>query len=200
VSEVTTVLPGLLALAISAYALYLSRAEARKTREEGTIRDSYDEFEQLCRLRMEHWSTSHLLETPDNYALVKRQLGIALAPLTDAERSKLLLLERAVGIAIFDLFEETYYRRDRAARQRDGGRVEFLDTVLDYFTGRLLANPRLRWLWSREGGNMCAFFEPETIRHYEAKLASGGELEDGDDVDQIDPAGPYLPAPEVSAA
>ncbi len=195
-----TILPSLLAVLISAYALYVSSTEARKRRDENTISDSYDEFEQLCRLRMEHWSATHLLETADNYAPVKQQLAIALAPLSGAEQARLLLLERAVGIAIFDLFEETCYQRNQATNQRDRDRVEFLDTVLEYFTGRLLANPRLRWLWSADGGNMCAFFEPQTIARYEANLGATGELEVGDGVNQIDPAGPYLSASEVGAS
>lgn len=148
---------------------------------------------------MEHWSASHLLETPDNYALVKHHLGIALAPLTDAARSRLLLSERAVAIVIFDLFEETCYQHERATKQGDPDRVDFLKTVLDYFTGRLLANPRLRWLWSAHGGNMRAFFELQTIELYEATLGDGSQLEVGDEENEIDPSGPYLAATEATA-
>ncbi len=198
-SEIATILPGALAFAVSVYALHVSRAEARKARDEDTIRNSYDEFEQLGRLRMEHWSASHLLETPDNYALVKHHLAVALAPLTDAAHSRLLLSERAVAIIIFDLFEETCYQHERATRQGDRDRVDFLKTVLDYFTGRLLANPRLRWLWSDHGGNMRAFFEPLTIELYEATLGDGRQLEVGDAENQIDPTGPFLVATEATA-
>ncbi len=198
-SEIQTILPGILAFAVSAYALYVSRTEARKARDEDTVRSSYDEFEQLGRLRMDHWRASHLFETPDNYAQVKYHLAIALAPLTEAAHSQLLLSERAVAIVIFDLFEETCYQHERAEKQGDRDRVDFLKTVLDYFTGRLLANPRLRWLWSAHGGNMRAFFEPQTVELYEATLQDGDQLGIGDGENQIDPTGPYLAATKGTA-
>lgn len=141
---------------------------------------------------MEHWKAVHLFEMPENYAFAKGHLTAAVMPLTDAERSQMLLCERSIAIAIFDVFEETYYHRERAKKHGDDDRVVFLDAVLTYFTGRLLANPRLRWLWSSRGGNLCAFFEVDTIGLYDEALPDIGELEVGDGVDQVDPTGPYL--------
>lgn len=44
-NEIATILPGALVVAVSVYALHVSRAEARKARDENTIKSSYDEFE-----------------------------------------------------------------------------------------------------------------------------------------------------------
>lgn len=191
-TTLASIVPGLLAIAVSAYALYVSSASARRARDEDTVRSSYDEFEQISHLRMEHWRAVHLFEMPENYELAKGYLITAVMPLTEAERSEMLLCERSIAIAIFDVFEETYYHRERAEKHGDSDRVVFLDTVLAYFTGRLLANPRLRWLWSPSGGNLRAFFEVDTICLYDEALPDIGELEVGDGVDQVDPTGPYL--------
>lgn len=194
-TALANIVPGLLAIAVSAYALYVSNASARRVRDEDTVRSSYDEFEQISRLRMEHWRAVHLLEMPENYALAKGYLTSALLPLSDADRSEMLLCERSIAIAIFDVFEETQYHRERAEKHGDADRVDFLDAVLAYFTGRLLANPRLRWLWSPHGGNLCAFFEADTIRLYDEALPDISELEVGDGAGQVDPSGPYLSEP-----
>jgi hypothetical protein len=191
-SQLATVILSALAVVVSGYALYISQAAARNTRDEDTIRSSYDEFEQLSRLRMEHWKASHLLEMPENYAQAKQHITFALTPLTEAARHQMLLCERAVATQVFDVFEETYYYRERAKKQGDHDRVDFLDAVLNYFTGRLLANPRLRWLWSPHGGNLCAYFESETIHLYDEVLSDASQLPVGDALNHVDPTGPYL--------
>lgn len=56
--------------------------------------------------------------------------------------------------------------------------LDFLDDVLAYFTERLLLNPRLLWLWSAEGGNMRADFEPPTRAYYDAHVSSGTQVDE----------------------
>lgn len=191
-SQLPSIITSALAVTVSGYALYVSRSSARGARHEDTIKSSYVEFEQLGLLRMDHWSASHLLEIPENYAQAKHRVMQAVTPLTGATRNELLLRERAVATQIFCVFEKTYYSRQHAYRQGDRDRVEFLDDVLAFYTGRLLANPRLRWLWSAHGGNLCACFEKEIVRLYTQALPDEGRLLLEDAANQMDPAGPYL--------
>jgi hypothetical protein len=191
-----TVIIAALAVVVSLYSLHVSRGSERQSREHDTVTSYYDEFDELAQLRMEYWQASHLLELPENYALAKQYLTLALTPLTAAARNQMLLRERAIATRIFSLFEQTCYYREQAEKQQDHDRVEFLDAVLTYFTGRLLANPRLRWLWSVDGGNLCAYFEPSTIGVYCESVIDACELQTGDGVNEVDPIGPYLTNPD----
>jgi hypothetical protein len=194
-TSLLNVAPGVFAVAVSLSALYFAQSSARHVRHEDTIKSYYDQFDELGRLRMEYWDASHLLEMPDNYALAKHDISLALTPLTEPARHELLLRERAIATRIFTVFEETYYDRERAKKHGDDDRVEFLNEVLGYFTGRLLANPRLRWLWSHHGGNLCAYFEPETLRLYDEALSDASCLPVGDSADEVDAVGPYPAGP-----
>jgi hypothetical protein len=189
-----TVIPAALAVVVSLYSLHISRRSERQSREHDTVTSYYDEFDELAQLRMEYWNASHLLELPENYAQSKRHLTLALGPLTEPACYELLLRERTIASRVFTLFEQTCYYREQAVKQQDHERCEFLDAVLDYFTGRLLANPRLRWLWCPEGGNLCAYFEEGTIKTYRCSVSDASGLSKGDGVDQVDEVGPYLPS------
>lgn len=60
-------------------------------------------------------------------------------------------------------------------------RKEFLKDVLTYFTGRLLQNPRLLYLWDKNGGQLCSHYEKETIEYYDKNVLKG----------KMDSIGPY---------
>lgn len=49
---------------------------------------------------------------------------------------------------------------------------KILKEVLAYFTEKLLNNPRLLYFWSKEGGNICVYFENQTQQYYDENLST----------------------------
>ena len=70
----------------------------------------------------------------------------------------LVVKERAVAMMIFNLFEQVYYQLDVSARHGAPYERELLEKTRNYFTARLLTNPRLRYLWDDSGGKLGYFF------------------------------------------
>jgi hypothetical protein len=173
------------AVVVSLAASWVALRAHREALAQGTFADVYDEFNKLSELRLQHWELSHMQEVPENYDAAVSVLSVALEDMSNSQRHQLLVQERAVAIRIFSLFEHACYQCRHAHSNRDGNRAEFLDEVLAYFTGRLLQNPRLRYFWMSDGGNLRVYYEPETIERYERALA--GASQDG--VDRLGPFG-----------
>jgi len=100
-------------------------------------------------------------------------------------RYEAVVRERAIAVRIFELYEQTLYTLKTASEGHDRRRRAFLGEVLAYMEGRLLRNPRLRYLWDCEGGNICVYFELATRKRYEEQVLAGC----GSDSD--DPLGPF---------
>lgn len=178
----------LLAVVVASYAVVVSRRSENAVLHHNTVTGVYDEFDELAQLRLDNWELSHLLELPENYAFVKEMLRGAQTEISDEHEAALLVRERAVAIRVFTLFEQTCYYRNQAVAQKDTERAAFLEEVLAYFTGRLLRNPRLQYLWRSDGGNLCLYFEQGTIEYFDSCMAN---IPSSDDGTGIDPAGPY---------
>ena len=178
----------LLAVVVATYAVHVSRRSEREVLHHDMVSGVYDEFDQLAQLRLDNWELSHLLELPETYEPVKEVLRRARSDTTDERHAELTVRERAVAIRVFTLFEQTCYYRTQADAQKDTTRAAFLDEVLAYFTGRLLRNPRLQFLWRADGGNLRSYFEESTIAYYDSCMAHVPDVADGSGVD---PVGPY---------
>ena len=158
------------AIVVSLLAAWVSLHAQRELLRAETVSGVFEGFRRVTELRIVHWQAAHLLETPENYDATASLLRTALAGVSPAENAELVVRERAVAIALLQIFEESVYQHEHAQRLRDRGRAAFLDDVLAYFTERLLLNPRLLYPWSPKGGNIRADFEPPTRAYYEAHL------------------------------
>ncbi len=143
----------------------------------------YDEFNELSALRLAHPEVSHLFELPESYTALSASVRAAAGTMDESRRQQLLIQERSAAIRVFSMFEQAVYQRTQALRQKDSTRAAFLDEVLGYLTGTLFRNPRLAFLWSREGGNLCGHYEAETIEFYEERVQVPDEA--------IDSEGPF---------
>jgi hypothetical protein len=149
----------------------------------GVISDYFTSMHDLTMLQVKEWQLSHLFEIAENYHHAADRLN-RLAPTVDElEAERLALRERAVAVAIFGVYEHTVYQLGKAHEDGDRIRISFLTDATRYFAGRLLPNPRLRYLWASEGGNLEGEFESETRRHYREHV---GSLEE-----PWDATGPY---------
>ncbi|WP_431263712.1 hypothetical protein ACQ859_27880 [Roseateles chitinivorans] len=132
------------------------------------IRQVYSDFISITEQRAAHPLQSHLFEVPDNYEASAAQVRLAVGAVrgNKAEVSRLLLEERAVADRIFTMFEQAFYQWSNAKENGDSRREKFLQDVLNYYTERLLRNPRLVWYWSAAGGKLLVHYETATQEFY----------------------------------
>jgi hypothetical protein len=95
-----------------------------------------------------------------------------------ADQTRLLLEEGALAERIMTMFEHSYYQWRHARGNADTPRIDFLRAVLNYFTGRVLTNPRL--LWSKDGANLRQHYEVETISYYDEHVMPFGRFVDAE--------------------
>lgn len=161
---------GLLALAISIWAARQARHAVREDVNHGSVSDLYVDFRRLAEIRMRHPEHTHLLEPPENYDLVRREVQGMLVDYPTHKQSEYVLRERTISLVIFQLFEQILYQHGLAVELRDERRRRFLAEVLAYMTGNLFLNPRLLFLWDRRGGNLQADFEEATRVYYDKNV------------------------------
>jgi hypothetical protein len=104
--------------------------------------------------------------SPDSYDMVSHQVKLAATGLSDADKAKMRLKERAFADYIFSTFEYPLYQLERSNAFFDAPKAHFMQEVVDYFTGRLLRNPRLLYFWSSTGGNLSREYETWTNNYY----------------------------------
>jgi hypothetical protein len=180
------------ALCVSAMAACLSLATffAEPIRQSdqltsGVIKEAYASFMSMNDVRTEHPYQSHLFELSENYEQIAASVATATQHLRNSphEIARLLLEERSVADRLFTMFEESYYQWQQAQASGDTPRAEFLLAVVDYFTGRLLRNPRLLWYWSPNGGALAGHYEADTVAYYDANVKQTHE--------NVDSEGPF---------
>jgi len=176
------------AVLVSLASAYVSVRAYRDSIANEILDQTYEEFNALGELRMNHWETAHLADIPEEYERSCSMIRRGLGDIDDAKRCELLVKERSFAIRIFSMFEQVLYQHDNARGARDAGRAQFLDEVLGYFTGRLLLNPRLVYYWLPDGGGLRALFEPRTREYFESALSRSGTFDQDRDAD---PEGPY---------
>ncbi len=154
------------------YAAVASRHVSNREVTSTVIADFYAAMRDLTVLQMQEWRLAHLFEVSENYEQVVELLR-NVAPGSSAPAAvELRLKERAAALTIFGLYEHTIYQLGKAEDDGDDARTEFLQDAADYLTQRLLPNPRLRYLWSKEGGNLECEFEEPARAHYQANVTA----------------------------
>ena len=180
-----------IALVLSIITMSRERTQHSDTLTSEVIRNAYSDFLLLDDLRAQYPMQSHIFETPENYERNKKLVVLAAAASLDspAECARLALDEAALADRIMTMFEHSYDQWNHSQQTADTARVEFLKDVLDYFTGRILTNPRLRWYWSEKGANLSEHYEVGTISYYNEHVLPYSH--------RLDAEGPYLQTPRL---
>ncbi len=110
--------------------------------------------------------TTHIFGLPDSYDSAYAQVRESESGIGAAQRSLLVIKERAMADYIFALFEYTLYDFQSASKFGNQERALFEKDVLDYFTGKPLRNPRLLWYWDERGGKLSSEYEAKTRQYY----------------------------------
>jgi hypothetical protein len=187
---------------------YLGISAQQKSIEEGRklaydnatqqiIHDQYELCRVLDQLRVEHPELSHMLALPasdpadpwKNYRVFKEKVGVVLSEgkntITAADRDKLILQEHAVALHVFDIYEQTVYQWQAAAAVKDNQRAEILKMLVEYYEGRMLRNPRLRYHWNHGGADMLE--ENPTRQRYNQFVGINSHRYPNDFVDNDSP-------------
>jgi hypothetical protein len=149
------------------YAAIAARNVSNREVTSTVIADFYASMRDLTVLQMQEWRLAHLFEVSENYEQVVEPLRRVAPSSTTSAVVELRLKERAAALTIFNLYEHTIYQLGKAEEDGDGARTEFLREAADYLTKRLLPNPRLRYLWAKDGGNLECEFEDAARAHYQ---------------------------------
>lgn len=161
-----SVLP-LVALSMSLFSLYTSELARRDVQRVDVIKTEYGLFHDLAQLQLQYPLMEHLLASNgEAYDGSVQEIKAASSSLSDPERAKLLLQERAVAHDIFTTYEETFYLW-KQSRGTDKRRAEIAYDDLLYFNDLLCRNPRLLWYWdSQKGGKLGREFAAELGDYY----------------------------------
>lgn len=173
-----TLLASVVAVLVSVFALKEQRSLGHETSTQTLIHDQYELCRVLDVLRVDHPEVSHMLalpaqtgtETWGNYYLFKnhvRSLILAGGAVTDAAKMRLYLQEHAVALHVFDIYEQTLYQRELAEKAGDRNRFEVLNMLAEYYEGRMLRSPRLRFHWDHGGADMM---EKSTRDRYDERV------------------------------
>jgi|HubBroStandDraft_2_1064218.scaffolds.fasta_scaffold114827_2 hypothetical protein len=182
-STVLSVLALVVSVVTAAYAGSVLRSVSNREITNTAITDYYASMRELTKLQLDEWRLAHLFEVETNYANIAATLrSVAPAP-ASADSVMLSLRERAAALTLFGLYEHVVYQLEEVATDGDTVRARFLRDAVAYFTQRLLPNPRLRYLWAKEGGNLECEFEENVRAHYKANLKQP--------LDGWDEKGPY---------
>lgn len=192
VLSIVTIVISLLALGISGLSYSQSLSSHKDISGAETIGRQYGFYYEFSRMEVENWQIGHIFALPDWYNESVRQISSSLKSTEPTKRAELLLKERAIARFILTNYEEIFYQWKHAKSVGDTQRAGFLEEVLNYFTGRLLRNPRLLYYWSEDGGKLAADFEPETRKHYEEHVLRNYNLPL---TQKPDPLGPFSQEP-----
>lgn len=177
----TTTLISFIALMVSVIAIYFSLKNYRDASWSTAIRESYLRFYEMNKVGIANSDVSHIYALPEMYQTVIQEVERANAKLPDDELASLLLKERSLALYIFTVFEEIFQLETQALQFRHFYRGDFYKVILNYFTGRLLQNPRLLYYWSTQGADLGKYFEIETQTYLNEKLGPLLESESFDE-------------------
>ena len=166
-SDVVAVVTSSLALVVSVASAYYSYQFHRDSTGTQVIAEAYATYYDINNKQAENVDVGHIFVPAEDYARTATLVSRAVGDASPMEVARYQLKEKAMAEYMFTVFEQTIYQHDHAVSVGDGKRAAFLQTVLEYFTGRVLRNPRLLYYWSPAGGNLAHYLEAPTRAYYD---------------------------------
>jgi len=164
--------------AIAAAGILITLSFTWRSHQQRTTFEMIDRLYSLCHTLQGHmlheWRLSHLF-CIGGAVYEDTKARIASDRCLKDDLNKLIVEERQFANQIFVMYEQVYYQW-RHSRFFQGARREFLSAMLDYFTGRLLQNPRLLAFLESDDVGWTLHLEKESrveLRKRHAKLGTG---------------------------
>ena len=160
----------LTAIMISALSIWFSLRTYTEASASQTIWSQYEHFANIVQAHIDHSQLGHIFTVAESYEQAFKQVTASIQDLSQQEKMRLRLQERAMADYLFNEFEQSFYQINRVSLRYDKRSRKFYGEVLDFFTHSLLRNPRLLYYWSQDGGQLCFNYEPSTVAFYEANV------------------------------
>jgi hypothetical protein len=187
--QISALLP-IVAFCMSLFSLYTSEVARRDVGRLDVIKTDYGLFHELSQLQLQYPQTAHLFtNTTQTYELTAAMVKASSISLSDQERVRMQLQERAVAHYFFTTYEEAFYLWTEATSGTDKHRAELARDDLAYFNGALCSNPRLLWYWDFRGGKLDRLFAEDLREYFKTNVPPGCQAEQ-------DASGPFAPKGE----
>lgn len=165
---------------IAAFGIPLTLLFGWWTHQQRSTFEMIDRLYSLCHILQSHmlheWRLSHLFCIGDHvYYDTKRRIAedvqrvLATPKTTDDELQKLIVEEQQFAIHIFVIYEQVYFQWKTSGLIQFRRRA-FLKSMLEYFTDRLLQNPRLVAFLKADQTGEALHLEKESARYLRNKI------------------------------
>lgn len=161
-------------MALAVFSLYVSETARSDVARMDVIKTEYGLFHDLAQLQLQHPTMMHLFgDTEQAYDEYVATIRANVSGMSDQERAKNLLQERAVAHYLFTTYEEAFYLWQQAVLGSDRRRAEMAQDDLKYFNEAFCSNPRLLWYWDVNGGKLDRAFAPEVQDYFGENVLKG---------------------------
>jgi hypothetical protein len=175
--EFSSVLP-IIALGLSIVSFFYSQKASNDVARIDVIKTEYGLFHDLAQLQLQNPSMAHLFaQTNEIYDDNVARIKATLTSVTDQDRAKMLLQERAVAHFLFTTYEEVYLLWKQAVEAKEPQREEMARQDLIYFNEAIRGNPRLLWYWDFRGGKLAQAFGTELNDYYRENVLKNGQTD-----------------------
>jgi hypothetical protein len=177
----------IIAVLISIASFVYSAMSVGQTSAHDAIRNLYTVYYDISKTELEIPQALHVFMLPGAYEEVAKEVHKAVAHATDSDLAKYRLSERAMADYLFSVFEANLIDYQSSSPLQEPMRRKFEEGVLDFFTQKLLRNPRLLYYWSRDGGKLSEEYQDTTQQYYNEHVLSSANRKL---IEAPDPVGP----------
>lgn len=155
------------------------------------IQKTYEKYSEMNRIELEKPYLTHLFVVSDRYLRIKQNIREVTGVISNQQRAKYLLEERAVADFIFTYYEQTLFQwsatKDKERR--------FSHDLLAYFRSTLLRNPRLIYWWRIENGGLEVNYALKTRKDWETHVLEWVDTTKPAECDAVGPFGDAVITP-----
>jgi len=181
-----------MALTLSVVTIYLGYRNRRRDVPFDVIPKSYERYYDMNRIELQYPHLTHLFVTYDKYQQIKSLVVQSTHDLDNEKRSAYLLQERAVVDLLMSYYEQILYQWESTGDKER----EFVASIIKYFEGRLLRNPRVIWWWQADCGGLETSYEDDTRKRWKKNVLA--PISGGDVSEWRDDYGPFGQPPSPS--
>src|SRR5262245_45455366 len=164
--EILSLVP-IASIVLALFSLYVSEVARSDVARLDEIKTEYSLFHQLAQLQVQYPIMSHLFGNSEAaYDDRVADIRSLAKTMSDQDRTRNLLQERALAHFIFTTYEETYYLWKGGTAQRRGIAEDDLVSLSRSFC----RNPRLLWYWDAHGGQLDVWFADELRDYFDTNV------------------------------
>jgi len=155
-----------IAIIISSLSIWYSICNYRDASTKEVIDDVFKIWHDADKINISDWQTSHLSAPFADYYKVRNNIHAGMFPIDKRKKSEFIIKERAFATFVLDQFDKVCYLYQQAQLTGNKSEAEYLHSTIIYITKKELRNPRMLYLWDKNGGDLCSLYEDPTVSYY----------------------------------